>query len=417
MNAPATRLARRLGTTDAVFVGLGAMIGAGVFSAFGPAARAAGNAFVVGLAIAALVAWCNALSSARLAALYPQSGGAYVYGRERLGPLWGFIAGWGFIVGKLASCAAMALTFGSYAAPELARPLAVGAVVVLTAVDYFGVHKTALATRIIVVVVLAVLATVVAAVWLGGAADASRVLPLHAPSLGGVLESAGLLFFAFAGYARIATLGEEVKDPARTLPRAIPIALGITLFVYAAVALSAVAGAGADALAQSSTPLVTAIEGGTLRALAPLVRVGAAVAALGVLLSLIVGVSRTTFAMAANHDLPKTLAVVHPRHHIPHRAELAVGAIVAIVAALVDLRGAIGFSSFAVLGYYAITNAAAFTLGAGRTRVVAVMGLGGCVTLAATLPLASVLGGSIVLATGALVFALTRRPARPVART
>ncbi len=369
------------------------------------------------MAIAALVAWCNALSSARLAALYPQSGGAYVYGRERLGPLWGFIAGWGFIVGKLASCAAMALTFGSYAAPELARPLAVGAVVVLTAVDYFGVHKTALATRIIVVVVLAVLATVVAAVWLGGAADASRVLPLHAPSLGGVLESAGLLFFAFAGYARIATLGEEVKDPARTLPRAIPIALGITLFVYAAVALSAVAGAGADALAQSSTPLVTAIEGGTLRALAPLVRVGAAVAALGVLLSLIVGVSRTTFAMAANHDLPKTLAVVHPRHHIPHRAELAVGAIVAIVAALVDLRGAIGFSSFAVLGYYAITNAAAFTLGAGRTRVVAVMGLGGCVTLAATLPLASVLGGSIVLATGALVFALTRRPARPVART
>ena len=417
MNAPATRLARRLGTTDAVFVGLGAMIGAGVFSAFGPAARAAGNAFVVGLAIAALVAWCNALSSARLAALYPQSGGAYVYGRERLGPLWGFIAGWGFIVGKLASCAAMALTFGSYAAPELARPLAVGAVVVVTAVDYFGVHKTALATRIIVVVVLAVLATVVAAVWLGGAADASRVLPLHAPSLGGVLESSGLLFFAFAGYARIATLGEEVKDPARTLPRVIPIALGITLFVYAAVALSAVAGAGADALAQSSTPLVTAIEGGTLRALAPLVRVGAAVAALGVLLSLIVGVSRTTFAMAANHDLPKTLAVVHPRHHIPHRAELAVGAIVAIVAALVDLRGAIGFSSFAVLGYYAITNAAAFTLGAGRTRVVAVMGLGGCVTLAATLPLASVLGGSIVLATGALVFALTRRPARPVART
>ena len=417
MNAPATRLARRLGTTDAVSVGLGAMIGAGVFSAFGPAARAAGNAFVVGLAIAALVAWCNALSSARLAALYPQSGGAYVYGRERLGPLWGFIAGWGFIVGKLASCAAMALTFGSYAAPELARPLAVGAVVVVTAVDYFGVHKTALATRIIVVVVLAVLATVVAAVWLGGAADASRVLPLHAPSLGGVLESAGLLFFAFAGYARIATLGEEVKDPARTLPRAIPIALGITLFVYAAVALSAVAGAGADALAQSGTPLVTAIEGGTLRALAPLVRVGAAVAALGVLLSLIVGVSRTTFAMAANHDLPKTLAVVHPRHHIPHRAELAVGAIVAIVAALVDLRGAIGFSSFAVLGYYAITNAAAFTLGAGRTRVVAVMGLGGCVTLAATLPLASVLGGSIVLATGALVFALTRRPARPVART
>src|SRR5262245_58617148 len=132
-DVPPTRLVRRLGTFDAVVIGLGAMIGAGVFAAFGPAARAAGSGLLVGLAIAGLVAYANATSSARLAAIYPESGGAYIYGRRRLGTFWGFLAGWSFVVGKLASCAAMAMTFGSYAHRELARPLAIGAVVALTA--------------------------------------------------------------------------------------------------------------------------------------------------------------------------------------------------------------------------------------------------------------------------------------------
>ena len=105
------------------------MIGAGVFAAIGPAAEAAGSGLLIGLAVAAVVAYCNATSSAQLAAIYPASGGTYVYGRERLGPLWGFLAGWGFVVGKTASCAAMALTFGAYAGPDARRaPLAVGAV-------------------------------------------------------------------------------------------------------------------------------------------------------------------------------------------------------------------------------------------------------------------------------------------------
>jgi len=145
--AAPSRLARKLGTIDASSVGLGAMIGAGVFSAIGPAARAAGNAIVVGLLIAGLVAYCNATSTAALAALYPESGGAYVYGRKRLGALWGFLAGWGFVVGKLASCAAMALTFGHYAFPGRARPLAMAAVVALTAVNVRGIGKTVGATK------------------------------------------------------------------------------------------------------------------------------------------------------------------------------------------------------------------------------------------------------------------------------
>jgi APA family basic amino acid/polyamine antiporter len=122
-----SRLARRLGLGDAVVIGLGSMIGAGVFAAFAPAAEAAGSGLLLGLALAAAVAYANALSSAQLAALYPLSGGAYIYGCERLGHFWGFLAGWAFVVGKTASCAAMALTFGAYAAPSFARWLAVAA--------------------------------------------------------------------------------------------------------------------------------------------------------------------------------------------------------------------------------------------------------------------------------------------------
>lgn len=414
MDAP-TRLARRLGTADAVIIGLGSMIGAGVFAALGPAARAAGNGLLLALVVAAVVAYCNATSSAQLAALYPESGGTYVYGRRRLGPFWGFVAGWSFVIGKLASCAAMAMTFGSYAAPGLARPLAAASVVALTVVNYFGVQKTALVTRVIVATVLLSLSTVVLAVWMGGATDPSRLWPLRDTSGYGILQAAGFLFFAFAGYARIATLGEEVVDPRRVIPRAIPVALAITLAVYAAIAISALAGAGADALGASAAPLVTAVEGGRFARVSPVVRLGATVASLGVLLSLIVGVSRTLFAMAGSGDMPAFLSAVHPRYRVPHRAELAVGGVVAIVATLADVRAAIGFSSFAVLVYYAIANAAAWTLPPESRRwprPVAGLGLLGCLALAVSLPATAVVGGAALVVSGALVHVVRSRASR-----
>ena len=411
MAEPGTRLSRSLGTGDAVVIGLGSMIGAGVFAAIGPAADAAGSGLLVGLAVAAIVAYCNATSSAQLAAMYPSSGGTYVYGRERLGPMWGYLAGWGFVVGKTASCAAMALTFGAYAAPEAARPLAVVAVLALTTVNYFGVRKTAQLTRVIVALVLISLAIVVVASISGGSASPEKLGPMGAGGVMGILQSAGLLFFAFAGYARIATLGEEVRDPARTIPRAIPLALGITLVAYAVVATAALLAAGPDVLGASDAPLEAAVAAGSLEWLGPAVRVGGCVAALGVLLALIVGVSRTTFAMAARGDLPRWLDAVHPTHRVPHHAELAVGAIVAISVLAVDLRGAIGFSSFAVLTYYAIANASAWTLRPDERRWprwLAALGLGGCALLAFTLPLPSVLAGAAVLAAGAAIRAIPR---------
>jgi basic amino acid/polyamine antiporter, APA family len=384
------------------------MIGAGVFAAIGPAASAAGSGLLAGLVIAAAVAYCNATSSAELAALYPRSGGTYVYGRARLGHFWGYLAGWGFVVGKTASCAAMALTVGAYAAPSLRRPIAIAAVVALTAVNYQGVRKTALLTRVLVALVLTALAVAVVGALIGGHATIEHLDAFGRGGVRGVLESAGLLFFAFAGYARIATLGEEVIDPARTIPKAIPLALAIALAVYATVAISALVAVGPAALAASDAPLATAVSAGTFHQLTVAVRVGGTIASLSVLLALIAGVTRTTFAMASNRDMPSWLDAVHPRTRTPHRAELAVGVTVAVVIAVADLRGAIGFSSFAVLTYYAIANASALTLPSEQRRwprVLAAAGVIGCAVLAFTLPPTSVIGGVGVLALGAAIWA------------
>ncbi|MEU5522545.1 APC family permease [Streptomyces sp. NPDC047860] len=402
-------LRRTLGLGDAVVIGLGSMVGAGIFAALAPAAHAAGTGLLLGLAVAAVVAYCNATSSARLAALYPASGGTYVYGRERLGDFWGYLAGWAFVVGKTASCAAMALTVGAYVWPEQAHAVAVAAVVLLTAVNYSGVQKSAWLTRAIVGVVLAVLASVVVGCLTSAEADAGR-LGIGVPGgAGGVLQAGGLLFFAFAGYARIATLGEEVREPARTIPRAIPLALGITLSVYAAVAVAVLSVLGARELGDTAAPLADAVRAAGVPELAPVVRVGAVVAALGSLLALILGVSRTTLAMARDRHLPGALAAVHPRFRVPHRAELAVGAVVAVLAATVDVRGAIGFSSFGVLTYYAVANASAWTLDARPvTRVVPAVGLAGCLVLAFSLPWVSVAGGAGVLLAGVLVYGVRR---------
>ncbi|RSM91613.1 amino acid permease [Kibdelosporangium aridum] len=406
-----TELRRQLGVSDAVTIGLGSMIGAGIFAALAPAAGAAGSGLLVGLAVAAVVAYCNATSSARLAARYPASGGTYVYGRERLGEFWGYLAGWSFVVGKTASCAAMALTVGAYVWPSHAHAIAVAAVVVLTAVNYGGIQKSAWLTRAIVAVVLAVLAAVVVTSFASGFAVGQLSLGSDVSPFG-VLQAAGLLFFAFAGYARIATLGEEVRDPARTIPRAIPIALVITLVVYALVAAATLGVLGPQQLAQATAPLSEAARAAGASWLEPVVRIGAACAALGSLLALILGVSRTTFAMARDRHLPPALSAVHPRFGVPHRAEVAVGVIVAVVAAVADVRSAIGFSSFGVLLYYAIANASAWTLTRAENRpprAIPAIGLAGCLILAFTLPWTSVASGAVVVAAGAAMYAFTRR--------
>ncbi|WP_314323011.1 APC family permease [Paenarthrobacter ilicis] len=402
-------LARRLGTFDASVIGLGSMIGAGVFAAFTPAAAAAGSGLLIGLVVAAVVAFCNATSSAQLAAVYPTSGGTYVYGRERLGPWSGFLAGWGFVIGKTASAAAMAMTFAAYAAPAgWERPVAITAVIVLAAVNYHGVTRTAGLTRVLVVLVLAALAIAVAACWGGAAPDPARILGdgLLAHGWYGILQSAGLLFFAFAGYARIATMGEEVLDPKRTIPRAIGIALGITIIVYAIIAVTLLATIGPDGVASNPTPLAASVETGTMSWAGPIVRAGAAVAALGALLALIAGLGRTSLAMAREHDLPHWLSAVHPRYKVPHRAEITLAAVICAIISVADLRGAIGFSSFGVLIYYLVANIAAYTQPDTDRRypkTLQMLGAVACVALVATLPPLSVALGILMFAAGIIL--------------
>ncbi|MET3950312.1 APC family permease [Arthrobacter sp. UYEF36] len=403
------QLQRRLGVLDSTAIGLGSMLGAGVFVVFAPAAALAGPLLAVAVALAGLIAYCNAVASAQLAAQYPSSGGTYVYGRNRLGEWPGFIAGWGFVTGKTASCAAMALTFGHYVAPEYATPLAVAAVVVLTGVNLLGITRTALLTRILLGVVLATLAFVAAAAILGPhpASDGDgSVAGVAGAAAGGwgVLPAAGLMFFAFAGYARIATLGEEVKDPTRTIPRAILAALAAAFVIYLGLALLLQWHLPAEQLAGSTAPLLDAVTSSQLSAGAPFVQAGAAAACLGALLALITGVGRTAMAMARERDLPSPLARVAGAHTVPFLAELTVAAAVVVLLLSTNVLTVVGFSSFGVLVYYSVTNAAAFTLAARpwhAPRWLNALGFLGCLLLAVTLPPASVLGMAAVLAVGA----------------
>lgn len=430
-------LARRLGLTDAVVVGLGAMIGAGVFVAFAPAAARAGSLVWAALAVAAVVAACNALSSARLAARFPAAGGTYVYGREMLGPLPGFLAGWGFVVGKTASCAAMALTAGLYVWPEHAHVVAAAAVLALTLLSVFGVQRSAGASKVLVAIVLAVLAVFVVAAWTSGpvppgamspGAMSPGAVPIVEPPAPpvddepwparvlGVLGGAGFCFFAFAGYARIATLGEEVREPARTIPKAVVTAISVVIVVYAVVLASTIHVLGVGGVAAGPAPVLDAaqrIGGGGLE---PIVRVAAGIAALGALLGGILGVSRTTMAMARDRYLPPRLASVHPATRTPYVAEICVGALVAGIVLVADVRQAIGFSSFAVLVYYLVANAAALRLTREHRRLpawVPVLGAVGCVVVAGSLPWQSVAAGLAVFAVGGVVYAVTRHRAIP----
>jgi APA family basic amino acid/polyamine antiporter len=384
------------------------MIGAGVFSAFTPAAAAAGSGLLVGLVVAAFVAWCNATASAQLAAQYPTSGGTYVYGRERLGPWWGFAAGWGFVVGKTASCAAMALTVATYAVGGDARAtrfLAIAAVVGLTVVNLRGITKTARLATVLVVLTVALLGVSLVVVGVGNRTWHSPFESMATASAYGILQSAGLLFFAFAGYARIATLGEEVRHPEKTIPRAIPRALGLVVVLYAVVGLVLLAVLGPSGVAASAVPLLAAAEQAGVGWIGAAVRVAAVLASLGALLGLVAGVSRTMLAMARERDLPRLLARVDERRGVPQAAQVAVCVVVVLLVVAFDVRAVIGFSSFGVLVYYAVANASAFTQDAAHRRwprVLQVLGGVGCLVLVATLPWGAVVTGVCVFAVGVL---------------
>ena len=401
-----SQLSRSLGLADAIAIGVASMVGAGVFAVWAPAAAAAGGALLLGLALAALVAWCNATSSAQLAAQYPAAGGTYVYGRERLGEWPGFLAGWSFVIGKTASVAAMAMTLAAYLAPEAWRlPVAISAVWLMVGVTLLGVTRTAKVAMLLAGLALVALGVALGFGWAESTGPVGHLVavPTGASGWYGVLQSAGLLFFAFAGYARVATMGEEVRDPRRTIGRAIIAALVVVLVLYAAVGVSLLLLVGDDALATATAPLTLLV--GDHPAARAILAIGAVAAVGGALLGLLSGIGRTWLAMSREGDLPRVFDHTHPRTLVPHRIELTLAVVLTVILLVADLRGAIGFSSFGVLLYYFVANVAAFTQGAAERRYAhawQILGAALCLILVATLPWQSILGGMVVLAAGVL---------------
>ncbi|MBN9606332.1 MAG: APC family permease [Actinomycetales bacterium] len=425
-------LQRRLGVAAATGIGVASMLGAGVFFVWAPATAAAGWGVVLALPLAALAATLNALSTTQLAMAHPVSGGAYAYARAEWNPTLGVPAGVLFLLGKTASVAAIASVAAAYLVPEagrtagaegvptpdvLLRPaVAVALVVLLAIVNATGIRSTAVVSGVIAAIVVATLLVVLAVALAQGAPGAAERLapPPLDPGPWGVFPAAALIFFAFAGYARIATLGEEVRDPRRTLPRAVVLALGSVLLLSGAVLAVLLVVLGPSALAASASPLADAAGPG----FDVVIRLAAALACLGSLLGVLAGLSRTTLALARDGELPAALAAISPRSHAPIRAEVLI-ALVGVVATLVLPPAAlVGVSAAAVLGYYGIAHLAALRqspLERWLPRAVPALGLVLCAALALSAPWPAVLGVAAAVGLVLLVRALSGRRRRAAA--
>ncbi len=401
---PTPALRRELGVFSAVMLGLGSIIGTGVFVSLGIAAGVAGPGVILAVVLAAGVATCNALSSAQLAASHPVSGGTYEYGYLYLRPWLGFTAGWMFLCAKSASAATAALGFVGYLlnllpgdaiTPSLRILLAAGVVVLFTGIVLTGLKRSNAVNTLIVGVTVLALLTLAAlglpAVLRDGAARLTNFTAAAdgKPFLPALLHATALMFVAYTGYGRIATLGEEVREPRRTIPRAIITTLWFTAGLYVLVALTAVGVVGAEELgtltAAQAAPLEAVARQLALPGLPLLIAIGAMTAMLGVLLNLILGLSRVALAMGRRGDLPACFGAVAADSSNPRAAVLLVGVLVTGLTLLGSVKTTWSFSAFTVLIYYALTNLAALRLPPEQRlypRVFAWLGLASCLLLA-----------------------------------
>lgn len=402
-----TTLRPQLNMFDAVSTGLAAILGAGIFAVIAPAAGIAGPALIISLLIAAFIALCNALSSAQLAAVLPRTGGTYEFGRRMLGDWWGFSAGWMFLVANTVGPGVIAIAFGGYLHAVLGtvpiREVAVAAALVMVIVNAAGIRRSISLTDVIVI--FSVLSLLAVAVIGLPSANLSNLLPFAPSGVVGVLRATGLLFFAYTGYSRIATLVEEVRNPRHTIPRATVIALATATTLYVLVAITALGVLGTGSLSNSLSPLEEVMLGVGSGVGVAIVASGALLTTFNEGLSDLLGVSRVAFAMSRGGDLPEDLSHLDSDKN-PWRSVLFVGAITLVVAAFAPFVVAVALSSFGTLLYYTITNLSALRLEKTQRmfpRVLAVSGLVGCLGLAFLLPLEDVAVGLVILATGILI--------------
>jgi len=402
---PVATLERTLGPLGASGIGLASMLGAGAFWVWGPVVERAGEFLLAAIMVAGVMAILNALSMAHLAFLSPVSGGAYSYARRHVSPMAGFMAGWFFLTGKTASAAAIAVIAAGYISPENARVIAPLMIAVFAGINITGIRSTAALGASVALVVIGLLVAVSAAApWSAGELGVASDTSVYS-----VWQAAGLMFFAFAGYARMATLGGEVKNPTVVLPRVIVGTLVAVIILYAFLGSALLSALGFDGLADSATPVADS---------APehwrgVIIVVAVAASLGSLATILAGLSRTSMAMALEGDLPPRLGVVWGRTSSPAVAEITMASVAMIISVALDPLWLVGISSTTVLSYYALAHLAAARLPSQDRRlprVVAWLGLVGCVALVATLPWIPLITGLSVAMVGVGVWFLVIRP-------
>lgn len=430
---PGGSLSREVAFRGAVLLGLGSMVGTGVFVSIGIAAGIAGPSLMAATVLAAALAATNGLSSAQLAAAHPVSGGTYEYGYRWLAPALGFSAGWLFLLAKSASAATAALGLAGYLLRLGGGPadrlwqvaLAVGGSLAITALVAGGIRRSNLANAVVVSVTLgALLLLVVVSAPVIVPSRLEHFTPFFPDAsvdgaIRGLLHGTALMFVAYTGYGRIATLGEEVRDPVRTIPRAIIVTMAVVTALYVGVAFAGIgvlgpAGFG-DAAERTSAPLESVAGAVGVPVLPTLVGLAAITAMVGVLLNLLLGLSRVLLAMARRGDAPALFRRVDAARSSPVASVWACGLLVAGLSLLGDVRTTWSFSAFTVLGYYAITNLAALRMPRELRlypRWIPAVGLAGCLSLAFWVDLGVWLAGLGILAAGLLAHAVAHRSTR-----
>jgi len=366
-------LKREIGVFGAIMMGLGSIVGTGIFVSVGISAGIAGASVIIAIMLAAMVATFNGLNSAQLAANHPVSGGTYEYGYRYLNPRLGFIAGWAFLLAKSASAATAALGFSGYlldafnVESDATRIMvALAAVIVMTVIVITGIRRSNTANILIVSLTLVtLLAFVIFGVPSIEFENFSVLLPQNPADFRALLEATALMFVAYTGYGRIATLGEEVREPRRTIPRAMIATLVLTMVLYVSVASVGVGAISAEALgnavSETAAPLEVAAQE-FAPVIAPLIAFGAITAMLGVLLNLLLGLSRVLLAMGRRNDMPPIVSRLNESQTTPYVAVIVIGVLIAGLVLIGNVKTTWSFSAFTVLIYYSLTNLAALQL-------------------------------------------------------
>ncbi len=352
---------RTLTKRNSLYLGLSSMIGAGLFYNLAPTSKISSYSSILGLLLASTLAFANASSSAQLASLYPQTGGTYLYANKVLGRLPGNIAGIVFILGKTVSCVAIALTLGNYISPIYGKELGVGLSVIVFLIGYKGITKTAALARWFVLIVISILAFFCIAILMTPSTNIAIPL-LEGFSASNLFLSAAIWFFAFTGYSRLATYGEEIKNPETIIPSSILTGLGITVTIYLFVNWLSLAIIGPEVVANSNTPLLVAMDVSVMSDFSFLIVFASTIATASVFLALLPAISRIYVAMSRDGILPNMFSKIHNKNNSAYVSELFVLLTVIVGIYTINITNAIKLSAFFILIYYSLTNLSVINL-------------------------------------------------------